>query len=288
LIEVEGASSLTQQILPPVSRLCEPIDGTSRQILAERLGLDASRYNHANQAISGIDEDITLDFTPTSSLPDAELFKDVEKLHLYCFACGQENAFPGALHVVRDSVTGTPPVASGMHCPNPDCIHPQFWGGKNLMDVTSRLLCSIDIYSRGLMCRYYEGLIRCDEAGCGLETRQLSVAGGLCLRRGCNGRMYSVDTERDVHTHLKYLESIFCVEHACKQLEKQKTFGTEKDIKWSVSQYPESGISGGAVRRSCPLSALQSSRRVWWCNDHRSMGCSLKIQDCFGRSRVRL
>ena len=226
---------LTQQILPPVSRLCEPIDGTSQQILAERLGLDASRYNHANQAIAGLDEDITLDFTPTSSLPDAERFKDVEKLHLYCFACGQENAFPGILHVVRDSVTGTPTVASGMHCPNPDCIRPQFWGGKNLMDVTSRLLCSINIYCRGLMCRYYEGLVRCDEAGCGLETRQLSVAGGLCLRRGCNGRMYSVDTERDIHTHLKYLESIFSVEHACKQLEKQKTFGTENDIKRSVS-----------------------------------------------------
>lgn len=31
---------LTQQILPPIARLCEPIEGTSLAILAERLGLD--------------------------------------------------------------------------------------------------------------------------------------------------------------------------------------------------------------------------------------------------------
>lgn len=34
---------LTQQILPPIARLCEPIEGTSLAILAERLGLD-KRY----------------------------------------------------------------------------------------------------------------------------------------------------------------------------------------------------------------------------------------------------
>ena len=35
---------LSQQIVPPVSRLCEPIEGTSMAVLAERMGLDASKF----------------------------------------------------------------------------------------------------------------------------------------------------------------------------------------------------------------------------------------------------
>ena len=34
---------LTQQILPPISRLCEPIEGTSTMQLSAKLGLDASK-----------------------------------------------------------------------------------------------------------------------------------------------------------------------------------------------------------------------------------------------------
>ena len=35
---------LNQQILPPIARLCEPIEGTSTAMLAERLGLDGSKF----------------------------------------------------------------------------------------------------------------------------------------------------------------------------------------------------------------------------------------------------
>lgn len=38
------ARYLSQQIVPPVSRLCEPIEGTSLAILAEKMGLDASKF----------------------------------------------------------------------------------------------------------------------------------------------------------------------------------------------------------------------------------------------------
>lgn len=47
---------LSQQIVPPVSRLCEPIEGTSTAILAEKMGLDVSKFtshvsSRANQAV---------------------------------------------------------------------------------------------------------------------------------------------------------------------------------------------------------------------------------------------
>lgn len=34
---------LSNQILPPISRLCEPIEGTSPAIMSLKLGLDASK-----------------------------------------------------------------------------------------------------------------------------------------------------------------------------------------------------------------------------------------------------
>ena len=37
---------LHQQILPVVSRLLEPFDGTDQALLAQCLGLDASKYKH--------------------------------------------------------------------------------------------------------------------------------------------------------------------------------------------------------------------------------------------------
>lgn len=37
--------------MPPISRLCEPIEGTSLAILAEKMGLDASKFtSHVSQA----------------------------------------------------------------------------------------------------------------------------------------------------------------------------------------------------------------------------------------------
>jgi DNA polymerase alpha subunit A len=43
---------LTQQILPPVSRLCEPIEGLSQGQIAQRLGPDSSISEAISQAVS--------------------------------------------------------------------------------------------------------------------------------------------------------------------------------------------------------------------------------------------
>ena len=61
---------LVYQILPPISRLCEPINGTSPGIIVEKLGLDSSKYNGVSFA--NVDEDDIVDFTPVSCLPDEQ------------------------------------------------------------------------------------------------------------------------------------------------------------------------------------------------------------------------
>jgi DNA polymerase alpha subunit A len=106
------------------------------------------------------------------------------------------------------------------------------WGQSNYFEWYARMSNSMAIWVHNLQKKYYQGVIRCDEPMCGLETRQVSVHGGICLRRGCNGKMHSLCTERTVHTHLKYLETLFDIKHACQQLKKNnsvKLEGTERD-----------------------------------------------------------
>merc|ERR1712176_1541955 len=79
---------------------------------------------------------------------------------------------------------------------------------------------------------YYEGVVKCDDPACGLETRQLSVCGGVCLSRGCNGRMTSMVSEREIQTQLKYFECLFDIGHVTKQLvDNKQNFGSnEKEL----------------------------------------------------------
>jgi DNA polymerase alpha subunit A len=230
---------LAQQILPPVSRLCEPIEGTSQQRLAERLGLDSSRYSQIARSGADVDGDVDVDYTPASFLSDEERFRDVERFRIFCSACGADSEFPGVFHTERDA-SGNPVLVTGLRCTNPSCHRPKFWGRASHFECCASILNAVSIWVRGLSTRYYEGWVRCDEPSCGLETRQLSVAGGCCLARGCHGRMLPVDSEREVHTHLKYLESLFNVEHACEQLEKKKVFGARKDLLRGISKHDRS------------------------------------------------
>jgi DNA polymerase alpha subunit A len=218
---------LTQQILPPISRLCEPIDGTSQQILAEKLGLDSKRYNgqHNGTSHNAIDGDIDLDYVPESLLPDDERFKDVQKLMISCAACGAKSAFPGVFAPKKDSYNqGKSILVPGLSCTNPNCTRPIHWGRPNYFHCYAHIANSVSIWIRDLSSKYYQGVIRCDEPSCALETRQLSVCGGVCLRRGCSGRMFAVDSERDIHRHHKYLETLFNVDHACEQFVQTKCY----------------------------------------------------------------
>jgi DNA polymerase alpha subunit A len=227
---------LVQQILPPVARLCEPIEGASQQILAEKLGLDSTRYNHSARSSSEINDDDLINYTPASYLSDEERFKDVEKLKVYCSACKVSSEFPGVFYEHKDETSGATTLVTGLRCTNPACPKPMFWGQPNHMACFAQISNTASFWMRGLMTKYYEGLVRCDEPGCGLETRQLSVVGAVCLNRGCTGRMLPVDTERDVHTHLKYLDTLFDVNHASDKLEEKKVHGRKPELLKGISK----------------------------------------------------
>eukprot|EP00529_Nitzschia_sp_RCC80_P015848 CAMPEP_0113513388 /NCGR_PEP_ID=MMETSP0014_2-20120614/39834_1 /TAXON_ID=2857 /ORGANISM="Nitzschia sp." /LENGTH=689 /DNA_ID=CAMNT_0000409785 /DNA_START=41 /DNA_END=2106 /DNA_ORIENTATION=- /assembly_acc=CAM_ASM_000159 len=232
---------LTQQILPPVSRLCEPIEGLSQGLIAQRLGLDSSKYNR--QSSFGDDElndDDLVNYVPESFKSDAERFDGSKKLMLTCSACGVESVFPGLLYSRKETQMDAGTLASGFQCVNPDCHRPQYWGDSTPFECMARIMNSISLLTRSQLNAYYQGTVKCDDPACGLETRQLSVSGGVCLSRGCNGRTVPLVSERSLQTQLKYFECLFNVNHVCKQLGDTGLYGNQKDLEKSISKIDKS------------------------------------------------
>lgn len=75
---------LSTQVLPPIERLCDPIEGIDRARLAECLGLDPARFQSATTNGPGHDREFhTLD----SQIPDFVRFKDAAPLSIRCRHC---------------------------------------------------------------------------------------------------------------------------------------------------------------------------------------------------------
>lgn len=221
---------LTHQILPPVSRLCEPIEGLSQGLIAQRLGLNTSKYTqHRSFGDGELNDDELVNYVPESFKSDKERFGDVQKLSLTCSSCGVASEFPGLLYLRKESDIDAGNLSGGFRCVNPNCQHPQYWGEATPFACMARIMNGMSMLMRSQLQAYYSGCVKCDDPACGLETRQLSVNGGVCLARGCNGRMASMVTERSIQTQLKYFECLFDVDHATKQLVDNKhNFGSNQ------------------------------------------------------------
>ena len=260
---------LVNQILPPISRLCEPIEGTSPGLIAEKLGLDSSKYNGVSSA--NVDEDDVVDFTPASCLPDEERFKGVEKLSLTCRSCGQEAEFPGIFRLVKDADAGTSHRVSGLRCPNLMCRDPYCWGEIDRLSCIAGIINKMTAMTKKHQRLYYDGWVRCDDPMCGLETRQLSVFEGCCLKQGCNGRMKSVYTESALQTQLKYFDSLFDVTHAIKQQRQrrsgrstaQDSITIEKEIKEISSDVGDEDMKAFRVLHGFSSHSLSKSGYNW-------------------------
>lgn len=219
---------LSQQILPPVSRLCEPIEGLSAGLIASRLGLDSKKYTQRSTfGDAEITEDHLVNYVPESFKSDAERFQGAQKLVLTCAACGVANNFPGLLYAPSGDASA---LQSGFMCTNPACMAPTYWGEKTPYDCMARIMNSMSLLIRQQIQDYYKCVYKCDDPACGLETRQLSVNGGVCLRRGCNGRMVPLHGERALQTQLKYFECLFDKDHIYEKLASDEIHRTKADL----------------------------------------------------------
>ena len=197
---------LSQQILPPISRLCDPVDGLSHASLASQLGIESTSHSYTRSVVT--DEKL-VDYTPASSLPDNERFQFVEKLCVQCKSCGTEQEVRGAFDVDNDQN-----VSSALNCTNVACQQPEHFGYGD--DLYVALANSYDKLYRTSVQQYYNRTFECNDPSCKLQTRQISVAGTrCCLARGCDGTMHPLYTEEQLYTQLKYLVSLFDIYHVC-------------------------------------------------------------------------
>ena len=184
---------LTQQILPPISRLCEPIDGTSPAQLSHQLGLDTSKFS---QSTNRDEFDDSWGFTPKCLMDDAEHFKDCQKLTLMCVSCEQSSVFTS---IFPES------GVSGISCPR---CSSELWGRRSTGNLFSYMSNRVTMLVRECVKRYYDCYLVCDDHTCARRTMQQSVLGYACTEN-CHGRMVQEYTDADLHTQLKYLETLF-------------------------------------------------------------------------------
>ncbi|KAI8978630.1 DNA polymerase family B-domain-containing protein [Pilobolus umbonatus] len=179
---------LTQQIYPPITRLCSPIDGTDMNLLAECLGLDSRRQNFNTRQPENV-EFLTLN----SQISNAERFKAADRLNIICNHCEEENAYDGIVVTDEDGN-----VRNGLQCTH--CDH--------MMDATS-IQVQLTMAIRKYIDIYYNGWFICDDPTCSNRTRDISVAGRRCLSNVCRGIMSREYSNKELHTQLLYFNSIF-------------------------------------------------------------------------------
>lgn len=95
-LQIDREWYLSNQILPPISRLTAVIDGTSTGALADAMGLDSRRYRQTyGNGDDGGDDDWA--FAAAKNVSDAEKFKEAFPLLLQCGGCNHSFVFNGAL-----------------------------------------------------------------------------------------------------------------------------------------------------------------------------------------------
>ncbi|KAI0369754.1 hypothetical protein BV20DRAFT_967411 [Pilatotrama ljubarskyi] len=187
---------LSQQILPPIERLCEPIEGTDRSRLAECLGLDPNRY----RTVVGGDAEERYFGTLDSLMSDSERFKDADPFTARCRACRNDVTFAPLADREKSLVR-----AAGVACP-----HCRGQLG------TASLQTQLEVQIRAHIARYYESWTVCDDPTCGNRTRMMGVYGRRCLRPGCRGTVSFEYSDAQLYNQLRYYLSLFDVERAKK------------------------------------------------------------------------
>ena len=208
-----------KQIFPPVERLCANITGTSTSQLAENLGLDIKRYSN-NNSYNANGNGNDLEIHPLESqIPDSVRFADCKRLSLRCRKCKDSFQFEGLVNA-PDRVT-----PNGVACTSCGAVL-----------STLSIIAQLETAIRAQTSRYYEGWLVCDDASCGMRTRQMSVYGTRCLgpkglARDCLGRMRYEMSERDIYNQLVYFAGLWDVDKAKTKANEPAVVGGGEDAK---------------------------------------------------------
>jgi DNA polymerase alpha subunit A len=217
-LKVDYEHYLALQILPPIERMCDSIQGTDRSRLAECLGLDASRYGISQVAsLTSADREFT---SLDSQTPDEVRFAKCERLSIKCGRCGETRAFEG----LADAKLGGENAMlrpEGLFCPSASC------GGTTSLPLAS-VAIQLQLSIRRHISRYYTSFQVCTEPSCGTRTRLLGVYAKRCLVPNCRGAVSPEYTDKALYDQLCYYSSLFDVESAA---DKSKGRANEEEVK---------------------------------------------------------
>ncbi|BEJ14180.1 hypothetical protein CspHIS471_0313540 [Cutaneotrichosporon sp. HIS471] len=186
---------LDAQVLQPVLRLCENIEGTERARLAECLGLDPARYTSSSHEVA---ERTFHRFE--SQIPDKERFKDAAPFALRCGSCEATFSFEGIGPDAEEPEAATL-RRHGIVCLSCSASVP-----------FSSVALQLENAVRDFISKYYLGWTICDADDCGARTRAMSVYGRRCLgfnRPGCKGVVHLEYSDLALHNQLLYLRHLF-------------------------------------------------------------------------------
>jgi DNA polymerase alpha subunit A len=177
-LQIDSDWYLSHQLFPPISRLCEPIEGMHQALIAEALGLDASRFVESTRMHTSQEDLFALD---VYDYQDDEAFKDLDKLEITCRHCGQKSQFHGLCTGAVDKV-----LINGLRCPTPSC--PGFVRGS---DDIPRIVKSVSLLIRRSVSKYFQRIYRCDDVECPLRfgTKRVPKMTSYCFRAACSGKL---------------------------------------------------------------------------------------------------
>lgn len=223
-LKVDYEHYLALQILPPIERLCESIEGTDRSRLAECLGLDASRYAAVSAAVAGPEREfVTLD----SQTPDEVRFAKCERLAFKCGDCGSQSSFEG----VSGDKAPTMLQPHGLVCEQCGLALP-----------IASLSVQLEMAIRRHISRYYAGWQVCNEPSCGVRTRMVGVYASRCLAGRCKGKVAAEYSDKELYDQLCYYASLFVA--------KAKGDKTNEEVKVLMTRNKEAmGVLSNTVKR---------------------------------------
>ncbi|OJT03335.1 DNA polymerase alpha catalytic subunit [Trametes pubescens] len=188
-LKIDYEHYLSQQILPPIERLCEPIEGTDKSRLAECLGLDPNRYRTS----AGGDAEERYFGTLDSLMSDAERFQDTDPFVVRCRSCKNDVTFAPISDREKSPITSAGAI----------CTQCRAQLGP------ASLQTQLEVQIRAHIARYYESWTVCDDPTCGNRTRMMGVYGRRCLRTGCRGAVSFEYTDTQLYNQLRYYSSLF-------------------------------------------------------------------------------
>lgn len=220
---------LDGQVLQPVLRLCENIEGTDRARLAECLGLDPTRYSSHTNTIA----ERTFS-TLESQISDAERFKDAAPLTVRCPTCEASFTFEGVAADVAELGGATLRAgAGGVTC-----------AACSSQVPSPSLAVQLENAIRAAISKYYLAWTVCDGEGCGARTRAMGVYGRRCLgflKPGCKGTVRLEYSDLALYNQLLYFRNLFDAEKA---LAASRGTGRHEDVK-SIANANASTLSTG-------------------------------------------